>query len=243
MRRFLAITTAALIIFCAADSASAQEFGPHSKVGVALKVSTLGMGVDAAFPLSERTNIRVGVNAFTFNKNFDDDGIALAAALKLRSFNAYLDWFAFGGGFHISPGVMLYNGNRVNALATVPAGESFDLGDEELFSSAANPVTGTATIGFQKVAPLLLIGWGNILPRANRRWSIPFELGVVYSRAPTTSLELGGMVCDRNGVNCRSLASDPGLQADMAEQELSMDSDLSPLKIIPVLSIGFSYKF
>ena len=60
-----------------------------------------------------RANVRVGFNTFTFNRDFDDDGITLAAKLKLRSVSAYFDWFAFGGGFHISPGVMLYNGNEV----------------------------------------------------------------------------------------------------------------------------------
>lgn len=237
------IVVAGAVLFCVAGSAAAQQFGPHSSVGFAVKVSTLGIGVDTAFPVSEKTNLRVGFNAFTLNRSFDDDGLTLDAALRLRSFSAYFDWFAFGGGFHISPGVMLYNGNQVNAIATVPPGSSFDLGDEELYSSAANPVNGTARIAFEKVAPSLVIGWGNIIPRANRRWSIPFEIGVVYSRAPTTDLNLGGTVCNRNGANCRSLATDPGLQADIAEQEATMDSDLSVLKFLPVISLGFSYKF
>jgi hypothetical protein len=179
MKVFRAIVFGGAMTLCAVGPAAAQDLGPHSNVGVAVKVSTLGVGLDTAFPVFERANIRVGLNAFTFNHDFDNDGIALAASLRMRSVSTYFDWFAFGGGFHISPGVMLYNGNQVSAVASVPAGHSFDLGDAELFSSAADPVKGTAKIAFNKVAPSLLIGWANIVPRGNRRWSIPFELGVV----------------------------------------------------------------
>ena len=93
------------------------------------------------------------------------------------------------------------------------------------------------------VAPSLLIGWGNIVPHGNRRWSIPFELGVVYSRAPTSTLTLGGSACNQNGTNCRNTATDPTLQADVTKEQNKMNSDLAVLKILPVLSLGFSYKF
>ena len=224
-------------------AAAQADLGPHSRVGVAAKVSTLGIGVDAAFPVLERANVRVGFSVFTLNHDFDNDGITLAASLKMRSVDVHFDWFAFGGGFHVSPGVVLYNGNEVSAVATVPPGKTFSLGDDNLFSSAVNPVTGSARISFEKVAPSLLIGWGNILPHGNKRWSIPFELGVVYSRAPTSTLLLGGSACNQNGTFCRNIASDPTLQADVAKEQNSMNIDLSVLKALPVLSLGFSYKF
>jgi len=244
MKGCRAFVFAGAATLCAVHSAAAQsDFGPHSQVGVAVTVSTLGAGVETAFPVLERANVRVGFNAFTLNHDFDNDGIVLAASLRMRSFSAHFDWFAFGGGFHISPGVMLYNGNEVTAVATVPAGQKFNLGDETLFSNAANPVSGNARISFEKVAPSLRIGWGNIIPHGDRRWSIPFELGVVYSRAPTSTLTLGGSACNQNGTNCRLIATDAALQADLTREQNSMNSDLSPLKIIPVLSVGFSYKF
>lgn len=244
MRVFRAVVLVASTTLCTVAPVAAQvDLGPHSKVGLAAKVSTLGVGVDAAFPVLERANVRVGFNLFTLNHNFDNDGITLAASLRMRSFSAYFDWFALGGGFHISPGVMLHNGNQLSAVATVPGGDSFSLGDEDLFSSRANPVNGTAKIAFEKIAPSLNIGWGNIVPRGNKRWSIPFELGLVYSRAPTSTLSFGGSACNQTGTNCRNIATDPKLQADVAKEQVNMNSDLSILKVIPVLSLGFSYKF
>lgn len=231
------------LVFTAGPAAAQQDRGPHSSVGVAAKVSTLGGGVDVALPVLERANIRVGVNMFTFNHDFDSDGITFAASLKLRSVSASLDWFAFGGGFHLSPGVMLYNGNEVSIRAFVPPGHTFDLGDDTLFSSATDPITGNGDIAFNKVAPSLTLGWGNIVPRGNRRWSIPFELGIVYSRAPTATLGFAGSACLPNGTNCRSVAADARLQADVAREQSTLNDDLAVLKIIPVVSLGFSYKF
>ena len=243
MKAFLAIALAAVTSLALVVPAAAQDFGPHTNAGVAIKVGSLGFGVDAAVPVAQKVNIRAGVNALSVNHDFDNDGIILAASLKLRSVSVYLDWFPFGGGFHVSPGVMLYNGNKVGAVVTVPGGESFDLGDEELFSSATDPVNGVAAIDFKRVAPALVIGWGNIVPRGDRRWSIPFELGLVYSRAPTATMVLGGSACTRSGTNCRKIATDANLQARLAQEVAQLNSDLSFLKLTPVVSLGFSFKF
>jgi hypothetical protein len=244
MRLSTALVIALSAVVFAAGPAAAQEVRePHTSVGVAAKVSTLGAGVDVAVPVLERANVRVGFSMFTLNRDFDDDGITLAASLKLRSVSASFDWFAFGGGFHISPGVMLYNGNEVDIQASVPPGQSFDLGDEELFSSTTNPITGTGKVDFDKVAPSLTLGWGNILPRGSRRWSVPFELGLVYSRAPTATVTFAGSACLQNGTNCRNVATDATLQADVAREQAKLNDDLAVLKILPILSLGFSYKF
>ena len=47
----------------------------------------------------------------------------------------------------------------------------------------------------------------------------------------------------RNGSNCRNIASDPTLQAELKQQVDQMNEDISVLKILPVLSFGFSFKF
>ena len=241
MRHFLALALCVPMLLCSAGIAVGQTNAGH--VGISGNVSTLGTGVDAAFPVLDRSNVRVGFNVFNFNHDFDNDGITLAAQLKMRSVSVHFDWFPFAGGFHVSPGLMLYDGNRVEAAATVPAAKRFELGGENLISNPANPVTGNAKIAFEKVAPSILVGWGNLVPRGDRRWSIPVELGIVYSRAPTASLTLGGSACAQNGTNCRSIATDPTLQADVRKQQEQLTDDLSFFKILPVFSFGFSYKF
>ena len=247
MKTLFSLALVCLMLGASSRPAAAQVLSsPHSNAGVAVHVGSLGVGFDLAVRVSERLNVRGEFNTFTFNHDFDQDGITLAAQLKLRSVNAFLDWFPFGGGFHLSPGVMVHNGNEVNANAIVPGGRKFSLGDEDLTSNPANPVNGAANVSFKKIAPMLVLGWGNIVPRGNRRWSIPFELGVVLSKAPTALLSLGGSACDSNGNNCRNIATEPRLQADVAKEQANLNSDISDievLKLIPVFSLGFSFKF
>jgi hypothetical protein len=69
------------------------------------------------------------------------------------------------------------------------------------------------------------------------------ELGVVLSRAPTATLNLGGGACLPNGTNCRNVATEPVLQADVREQEANLNDDIQMLKMIPVFSFGFGYRF
>jgi hypothetical protein len=53
---------------CGAGLAAAQSGGdPNSHVGVALKLTTLGIGIEAAVPVAERLNVRAGFNVFTLN--------------------------------------------------------------------------------------------------------------------------------------------------------------------------------
>jgi hypothetical protein len=234
------------MIAAGSRTAAGQVYTPlESHAGVAFTVSTLGFGADVAVPVSERVNVRGGFSVFSLNHDFDNDGITFASQLKLRSVSAHLDWFPFYGGFHVSPGVMLYNGNEVNADALVPGGDTFNLGGASLLSDPSDPVTGTALVSFRsRVAPSVRVGWGNIVPRGGRRrWSVPFELGAVFARAPRAALSLGGSACESNGANCRSVADNPELQADVQDEQDQINDDLTVLKAIPVISIGFSLKF
>ena len=245
MKTFLTFWLVCLMVGAGSRTAAGQALSsPSSHVGVAFTLAPpLGFGADIAVPVGEKVNVRGGFNVFGLSHEFDNDGITFDAQLKLRSVSAHLDWFPFGGGFHLSPGVMLYNGNEVNANAFVPSGETFDLGDESLTSNPSSPVTGTAVVSFKKVAPSVRVGWGNIVPRGDRRWSIPFELGVVFSNSPTAVFSLGGSACARNGTNCRNIAADPQLQADVQKEQDQINDDLTVLKVIPVISLGFSVVF
>jgi hypothetical protein len=237
---------AAMLVFGAGVGVATAQSSDHSHIGIGVKAGlTLGVGVDVAAKVAEKANVRVGFNTFTLNHAFNgDDGINVAAQLKLQSVDAHLDWFPFGGGFHISPGLTIYNGNQVTGTASVPPSTTFSLGDQKnLRSDPNNPVNGNASVSFAKTAPSLLIGWGNLIPRGDRRWSVEFEMGVIYSRAPTATLILTGNACDQNGGNCRSIATDPQLQTDLAKQVSDVNSDISPLQAYPVISLGFGYKF
>jgi hypothetical protein len=221
-----------------------------SGIGVGVRLSSLGIGGEVAVPLTERSNFRGGFNAFGFSRGFNKDNINYAAALSLRSVDAHVDWFPLSGlllgGLHLSPGLMLYNGNKVTATASVPGGQTFTLGGTQYTSDPADPITGDAKLDFNKVAPTILVGLGNLVPRHGRRFRVNFEAGVAFSGSPQFTMNLKGTACYTTSTGfivCHDVGTDPTIQSNIAAEQRKTTSDLSALKVYPLLSLGFSYKF
>jgi hypothetical protein len=216
---------------------------PFSGLGIAIKASSLGAGVEAATPLTYRSNLRVGFNVFSYDRGFNKDGIAYAARLRFLSTDAHYDWFPFGGSFHLSPGILFYNGNQITANASVPGRNTFTLNNTTYTSDPSDPIAGTGKVDFVKAGPMFTVGWGNLLPRNHRRFSVPFEIGFVYTGAPRASLNIGGSACDASGLFCQSVSSDPTFQANVQSEKDKLDKDMSAFKFYPVISVGFAFNF
>jgi len=210
-------------------------------IGVGVKVSMLGIGGEVALAVTQRSNVRFGFNAFSYGHTFDKDGVTYKDTLDLRSAQATYDLFLLKE-FHISPGILIYNGNKLTANASVPGGQSFTLSNVNYLSDAADPVTGTGKLTVYKAAPMLLVGFGNLVPRG-RHFSTSFEIGAAYQGPPRVTLSLGGSACDPSGINCRTISSDPTIQANVVSEQAKLNKSASPYKFYPVLSFGVGFKF
>ncbi len=213
--------------------------------GIGVTASTLGAGIQAAASVTKYSNIRGGFNAFNYTDSFTKDGINYSGTLKLRSGQVTWDqYFPHLGGFHISPGALIYNGNQGNATANVPAGQTFSLGSTTYYSSSANPVNGTGAITFRKAAPMVLIGFGNLVPRSSRHIGVSLEAGVVFEGSPNAKLSLAGSSCLVSATaGCVNAATDPTVQANLLSEQTKLNNDLGPFKYYPIVSLGISYKF
>ncbi len=219
--------------------------GPFSTVGIAVKVSTLGAGMDLAMPMSRHLNLRVGASFLSYGPTFNVDGIDYGANLRFNAGQVNVDWFPMAGGFHISPGVMFFK-NDVTATANVSGGSTFTLNDQTYTSSPTDPARGNAALTFpHTAAPSLMMGWGNIVPRGPKHWSVPFEFGVAYVGATTVNVNLAGTVCTtQQGVTgCFNAATDPQTQANLKAEIVTLNEDLKRVEVYPLLSLGLSYKF
>jgi hypothetical protein len=212
------------------------------QVGVGIRLSTLGAGAEVAVSVNRKLNVRGGFNIFQYSRGFNHDGIAYKGQLNLRSGEAHLDWYPLGHGFHLSPGLLVYNGNGATATANVPGGSTFSLGGTTYLSDPANPIAGTGKLDFVKVAPTALVGFGNLVPQ-HRHFTYNFELGAVFQGSPRTKLNLTGNACDPTGANCVSASTDPTVLANVLAEQTKLDNKLSPFKYYPVISIGFGYRF
>jgi hypothetical protein len=225
----------------AAAPSSSHSFRDFGTVGVGVKGSLLGGGVEAAVSVTHRTNIRGGFNLFSYSRGFDKDGVSYDGQLSFKTIEAHYDIFPFAGGFHVSPGVLIYAGTPITATAAIPGGQSFSLGGTDYYSAG---VTGSGNIKFNRAAPMATIGWGNLVSRKEtKHFSVPVELGIAFQGSPKAALNLAGNVCQSPGVNCRTIASDPTIQANILSEQAKLNNSMSFFKVYPIISVGFGYKF
>ena len=245
----------------AAPSPAPATADNERNIGVGIKVGTLGIGGEVAYKIANRFNVRGGVNGFGLSHNFTGNDISFDGKLKLLSAEAHFDIFLLRS-FHISPGVLLYDGNGINATASVATGTNFTVNSFTYTSASASgscggggagtcsPVGGSGNITFPKVAPEFTIGTGNLIPRGRRHWSINSEFGVAYTGAAKIGLGLTGWACtngNTSGPTCQLASNSSGaVNTNVQAQVASWNSTLSSkfyYKLWPILSVGFSYAF
>lgn len=252
MRRFSMILCALVIlssgvVFAGEADEGVAQFRPRPlpsdlpRFGIGIKAGSLGIGVQAGTALARRVNLRGGANFFNYNASVTEDNVTYTGSLQLRSVEAKLDLFVIGG-FRVTPGLLLYNDNKVTATASIPNGSSVSFGGTRYFSNPADPLRGTAAVSFSKFAPSLGIGFGNLLPRSARHWSLSTDLGVVFSGAPQFALGFGGSACLQNGALCQSAAT-PSVTANVEAERVKIQGDLNSFKYYPEVSIMFGWKF
>ena len=153
------------------------------KFGIAASASTLGFGVQAGTAVNRTENIRFGFNFFNYNHTFEKDGIPYDGTLHLRSGEVLFDQY-LGRVFHISSGLMFYDGNEAKGTASLTTGKTFTLGDVTYFSDPSSPASAVGNIKARKVAPEFLFGFGNLLPRKAGHFSANLEFGVALQGSP-----------------------------------------------------------
>lgn len=212
---------------------------PH--LGVGLKIGTLGVGLQVGTALTDRVNIRGGANFFNYNNSITEHGVVYNGTLQLRSIEAKLD-LAVVGGFRVTPGLLLYNDSGVTATASAGAGQSFTLNGTSYNSFASDPLKGGAALTLNKFAPTLGVGFGNLLPRSFRHWSLSTDLGVVFQGSPQFGLSLGGSACVNGTVNCGPIMAMPNASQNIESERQKIQDDLKPFKYYPEVSIMFGWK-
>jgi len=215
------------------------DLRPFRSYAVGFRAGTLGMGVELATPLAYRINLRSGFNFFAFTDPFSIDGVNYNARLRLQSSQTTLDWFV--GGFHISPG-FLYFKSRMSAPASVGPGQTFVLGTQTFLNSVDDPVNGTSSVIYPRTfSPLLLLGYGNLLPRRGGRLTLPVEVGVAYTGAPQISVALNGTACTTEG--CVNFAQNADAQKFLKQEVQTLNEDLKHYPVFPIVSVGLAYRF
>ncbi len=214
---------------------------PFQAVAFGLTASSLGAGSELAIPVAGTLNLRVGASYLLWHYPFTIDGIDYNPGLKFTSARGTIDWFPHHGAFHVSAGA-LYFRNTIGGSADVIEGQTFSLGGTNYINSVDDPIHGTANLAYGKqIAPMLLLGFGNILPRSGRHLSMPFEFGGAYMKPPTLNLKLTGTACTSQG--CFNAATDPQVQANILKEVTTLQGDIRFLQVYPIVSLGLACRF
>jgi hypothetical protein len=220
---------------------------PFSRLAFGSDVSPLGVGLSATTNLTSHFNIRGNGSYFNYSGvNFATQGFNVTGKINLNSARASVDVYPFHSGFRLSPGVMFHNDNQGSMNLAVTPGQSFTLNNQTYYSATgANAVKGTGTFGLGNGSPAFTMttGWGNTIPRSGRRVSFPFEVGAAFIHPPTLKFNLTGDGCDKTGVYCVDVATNPQIQQNIAAQVAKYRNDIAPLKTYPIASFGVAYNF
>ncbi|MBI3402076.1 MAG: hypothetical protein HY048_11705 [Acidobacteria bacterium] len=224
-----------------------SSFSPAGGIGV--KLGTLGVGIQGAVAVANRVNVRGGFNVFSYSHTFDQSGASIDGSLKLQSVEANLD-LLIGGGFRFSPGVLLYNNNHIDGTLSVGSSQ-FSIGGQTYTSLASDPIRGTTSMTFNKFSPMLAIGFGQLVPRSGRHFSMALDLGVVFEDVPTVGLTYSGTGCLVTtpalpaSVACKPINTQPNIVTAIGDEQKKIqdNSFLQLLKYYPVISIGFGWRF
>ncbi len=152
-------------------------------------------------------------------------------------------------GFFASGGALVWNGNNADAKASVPGGQSFSLGSTSYISDAASPVHGDSAVTFQTFAPLVSLGYGNLTSKGHIAYTV--EAGVAFHGTPAGNVDDDGKCVHTHsapapvgpGLLCQNVATNPGIQNDVAAQQQKINDDISDFKYYPILQFTIGYKF
>jgi hypothetical protein len=246
--------------------AVSESPAPFSRLALSGGIGLGGINMQAAVNANRYLNIRGVGNYFSYSVNnikvggSGSSGSDVSGTLNFAEGGVALDYFPWPNhGFRLSPGVTFYNQNGASATGAMAPGSSITLGSDKFYSEAANPIELNAKLGLNthKQAFTMTTGWGNLISRKGGHFSVPFEIGAIFTGAPTLGLNITGYGCDSksdaqnnvaaNCVNMSGTTSLPGYsgspQSDIAAQIAKYQKDLNPLKVYPILSIGIGYNF
>ena len=191
------------------------------------KLGTLGLGLEAVQSLREHVNGKIGFNMYSGSYDgTSDDDVEYDIDVSLRSVSFLVDWHPYEGEFRVCGG-FLYNGNNVDVRARPT--HSIEIGDTRY--SPAEIGTLKYDFDFRNIAPYLGIGVGNAL-RQGRTVGFVFDAGLLFQGSPR------GELTTENSLLPYELIRD-----DVQQEEAELEDDLSPIRVYPVVSFGFTYRF
>lgn len=221
MRVFPATLLAAALL-AAPRLAAAQEV--RTGFFVAPQVSTLGLGVEAGYRVTDYLGLRFNADFFGFDPDTRISGIDYKSHARLQSFGFLADLHPFAGSFRLTGGLRI-NDNHADLSAT-PTG-NVTIGSQSYTPAQVGRLDGK--VDFNTAAPYAGFGWGTTLFSPNVY--LGADLGVMFQGSPKVSLaSTGGL-------------SSPQFAADLERERRNIADKAKDYQFYPVVSLSIGYRF
>lgn len=196
-------------------------------IALAVKIGTLGPGLEATIGIVDWLNLRAGGYFFRVRHGGSIRDVEYDFDIKLASVPLLVDLHPFENEFRISGGV-IYNRNMADLDCTL--NKNITIGNNEYTPEQIGELSGS--VRFNNWAPYIGLGYGNAVLDADKTWGFVFDIGIMWQGSPRVALSSSG-----------PLKNDPTFQQDLATEESDIQDDANIFRIYPVLSFGISYQF
>jgi len=197
----------------------------------ALKLGTLGVGVDLSSSFNDTFALRFNVNGMSVTQTDTQDGTDFEGTLDLFTAGALIDYYPFENNFRFSSG-LYYNENGFTGKAKPTVGSTVEIdGTNYTLGDTGDIGSLDADISFPSTAPYIGLGWGN--DAHYQGWGFTLDVGAMYHGTGNVDLKAN--------VNNELLAD--AIANDVAAEEQNIKADLEEFKFYPVVSIGVNYTF
>jgi hypothetical protein len=198
-----------------------------AQFGLAVRGSTLGIGLEASYRVNRNFGVRAGGNYFEFSRDATIENIDYTATPHFESGTLILDVYPMGGSFHLSGGMLL---NRNEGRLDAVLNENIEIGGRTYTPDQVGSLVGT--VDFKKTAPYLGLGFAG-----RGRIAILFDLGVGFTGTPRVDL-----IGQTPLTGAEKAEFDARVAQELAEVRADIE-DKSYLKLHPVLSLGIRVGF
>lgn len=192
---------------------------------VGAKAGTTGLGIEAAYGLTERVNIRGGIALYDFTITYTtedrDPDVEFELDSDNQAINLFVDYLPFKRFLRFTGG-LVYQGPSFKGVGT-PV-ESYTDPQSGVTIPADQMGSVELELAFEeKISPYLGFGLGNSVYK--NRLTLSFDAGVIFSGKPTVTSRTFGPLAD-------AIDYDPS----------ALESDAQKINIWPLVSVGLSLR-
>jgi len=215
-----------------------NEMALHSEdpsFNIGLKAGTLGLGIDISKPINDFISVRFNANGFNYATTDDSRYSSV-----IRSDKEYhLDTKGLLVDFHLlqlrlTAGAYL-NNNTITYLSKPEGNHAIVLNGVRYGTDNLEKIE--STVGFNRIAPYLGVGWGN---NGNREgwggWNLTLDIGLMYHGDPTIDIDV--QIKDTVSATIQN-----EIRENLVLEKKRQEKDLSDFPFYPVVMVGINYSF